>query len=48
MLRITKNGETLVTVNNPTYVCLAENGCFVLCETAAAQGVVIGGEGYHI
>lgn len=48
MFRITKNGETIVTVNNPTYVCLAENGCFVLCGAAAARGVVIGGEVYHI
>lgn len=48
MFRIAKNGETIVTVNSPTYVCLAENGCFVLCEAAAAQGVVIGGEVYHI
>ena len=48
MLQIIKNGVVLVTVNNPTYVCKMENGCFALCPEANAQGVVVEGEVFHI
>lgn len=48
MLQIIKNCVVIATVNNPTYVCKMDNGCFALCSEAEAQGVVVEGEVFHI
>jgi len=48
MLSIIKDGNVLATVNTPTYVKLHENGSYVLCPEAEAEGVVVDGVVFHI
>lgn len=48
MLKIIKNGETLATVNAPTWVRLQENGCFAISNEKDANGIVVDGTVYHV
>jgi hypothetical protein len=48
MFRITKDGAALAMTEAPTYVRRHENGCFVLCAEAEAEGVAHAGVVYHL
>ena len=48
MLSIIHSGDVLATVNAPTYVKLHENGSYVLCPEAEAEGVVVDGTVFHL
>lgn len=48
MYKIVKDGTTLAMTEAPTYIKQAENGCFVLCPEAEAQGVAHAGIAYNL
>lgn len=48
MFRIIKDGLILGVTENPTYIRLADNGCFILCEEAEAEGIAYNGTAYHV
>lgn len=48
MYEIIKGGVVLAMTEKPTYIRVAENGCYTLCEAAQAQGVAVAGTVYHL
>nr|DAG62594.1 MAG TPA: hypothetical protein [Caudoviricetes sp.] len=48
MIRFLKDGALIALSEQPTWVCLLENGTYGLCSREEAQGVVIGGTVYNI
>lgn len=48
MYEIIKGGVVLAMTEKPTYIRVAENGCYTLCEAAQAQGVAVAGSVYHL
>ena len=48
MYKIDRDGETVAMTEAPTYVRRAENGCFILCREAEAEGIVHNGQVFHL
>lgn len=48
MFQIIKDGAVLARTENPNYIKLHENGCFVLCDEAEAEGIAHAGEVYSL
>lgn len=48
MIKFLKDGALIALSEQPTWVCLLENGTYGLCQREEAQGVVIGGAVYNI
>lgn len=48
MFKISKGEIVLGMVDEPTYIRLHENGCFVLCDKKDATGIAYQGVPYHI
>lgn len=48
MYEIIKGGVVLAMTEKPTYIRVAENGCYTLCEAVQAQGVAVAGTVYHL
>ena len=48
MFQIIKDGAPLALAENLNFIKQHENGCFVLCDEAEAQGIAHAGEAYHL
>ena len=50
MFRIirTSDGESLGMTEAPTFIKLADNGCFITCPEPEASGIVFGGKPYQL
>lgn len=48
MFRFHRDGAQVVTLRDPVWVKVLDNGCFGLCREEEAQGVSIDGAVYHI
>ena len=48
MYQIKKSDGSAVLTDSVTYIKAADNGCFILCPKADAQGICCGGTPYHL
>ena len=49
MVKVTKtDGTELGYTDEPIYIKLAKNGCYVICEESKATGIVFDGVPYHM